>query len=95
VLFPEAYGGWARAARPGYARRMPSSEPQQSTRAAPSAERGTALRASLLPAVGVGGIMGFLALHEGSGLRAAVVVGVVGFGVVLGMLALKKVFHGG
>jgi len=39
--------------------------------------------------------MGFLAQHEGSGIGVAVVVGVVGCGVVLGMLALKRIFRDG
>jgi hypothetical protein len=50
------------------------------------------MRANLLPAVGVGAIMGFLAAHEGSGPGVAVVVGVVGCGLVLGMIALKNLF---
>ena len=61
----------------------------------PSPERRSGLRADLLPAAGVGAIMGFLAEQEGSGIGVAVVVGVVGCGVVLGLLALKKIFYGG
>ena len=67
---------------------MPPQEPQQPART-------TALRADLLPAAAVGAIMGFLAENEGSGIGVAVVVGVVGCGVVLGMLALKRAFHRG
>lgn len=50
------------------------------------------MRANLLPAAGVGAIMGFLAAREGSGPGAAVVVGVVGCALVLGMIALKRFF---
>jgi hypothetical protein len=50
------------------------------------------MRANLLPAAGVGAIMGFLAAREGSGPAAAVVVGVVGCALVLGMIALKRFF---
>lgn len=64
---------------------MPPTEPLESE----TPERGP-LRANLLPALGVGAIMGFLAQHEGSGLRVALVVGIIGCAVVLGMLALKK-----
>lgn len=53
------------------------------------------MRANLLPAAGVGVIMGFLAAHEGSGPAVAVVVGVVGWALVLGMIALKNVFTRG
>jgi hypothetical protein len=72
-----------------YARPMPSPDPQ------PSPERRTGPRADVLPAAGVGVIMGFLAEQEGSGIGVAAVVGVVGCGVVLGLLALKRIFHGG
>ena len=72
-----------------YARRMPSPEPQQPI------GRGSTPRADVLPAAGVGAIMGFLAQNEGSGIGVAVVVGVVGCMVVLGMLALKRIFRGG
>jgi hypothetical protein len=53
------------------------------------------MRANLLPAAGVGAIMGFLAAREGSGPGAAVVVGVVGCALVLGMIALKQYFTRG
>ena len=53
------------------------------------------MRENLLPAAGVGAIMGFLAAHEGSGPGAAVVVGVVGYALVLGMIALKRYFTRG
>ena len=53
------------------------------------------LRANLLPAAGVGVLMGVLAEQEGSGIAVAVVVAVTGCGVVLGLLALKKIFYGG
>jgi len=81
--------GFAR--RLHYARRMPSPEPEPESRK-PSG-RGAWLRGELPPAAGVGAIMAFLAQHEGSGIGVAVVVGVVGCGVVLGMLALKKIFR--
>jgi hypothetical protein len=71
---------------------MPSPKPQE--QAQQPTDRRAALRANLLPSAAVGLIMGFLAENEGSGIGVAVVVGVVGCGVVLGMLALKKVFHG-
>ena len=66
----------------------PDPDPQQS-----SPHHAGLLRANLLPAAGVGVIMGFLAEQEGSGIGVAVVVGVVGCGVVLGLLALKKIFY--
>ena len=69
----------------------PDSQPEPE----PSADRAATLRANLLPAAAIGVIMGFLADNEGSGIGVAVVVAVVGCGVVLGMLALKKVFRGG
>lgn len=50
------------------------------------------MRANLLPAAGVGAVMGLLAAHEGAGPGAAVVVGVVGWALVLGMIALKGLF---
>jgi hypothetical protein len=50
------------------------------------------VRENLLPAAGVGAIMGLLAAHEGSGAGAAVVVGLVGCALVLGMIALKRLF---
>jgi len=53
----------------------------------PRKSRRGPLRANLLPALGVGAIMGFLAEHEGSGPGAAVIVGLVGCALVLGMLA--------
>ncbi|MBR7830066.1 hypothetical protein KDK95_27435 [Actinospica sp. MGRD01-02] len=53
------------------------------------------MRANLLPAAGVGAILGLLAAHEGSGPGAAVVVGVVGCALVLGMIALKDLFTRG
>ena len=53
------------------------------------------MRANLLPAAGVGAIMGLLAAHEGSGPGPAVVVGVVGCALVLGMIALKRYFTRG
>jgi len=69
----------------------PGSQPEPE----PPTGRAAALRANLLPAAAIGVIMGFLADNEGSGIGVAVVVAVVGCGVVLGMLALKKVFRGG
>ena len=76
---------------------MPSPEPkpEPEPESRKSGGRGAALRGDLLPAAGVGAIMGFLAQHEGSGIGVAVVVGTVGCGVVLGMLALRKLFRGG
>lgn len=47
----------------------------------------------LAPSAAVGAITGFLADREGSGLWVAVVVGVVGCAIVLGLLALKKAFY--
>ena len=68
---------------------MPSPKPR------PTSPHRARLRADLLPAAGVGAIMGFLAGNEGSGIGVAIVVGVVGCGVVLGLLALKRAFYGG
>jgi hypothetical protein len=73
-----------------YARPMPPPEPQQQPQRPTS--RRAALRADLLPSAAVGAIMGLIAMNEGSGVGVAVVVGVVGCGVVLGMLALRNVF---
>jgi len=79
-----------------YAHRMPSPEPEPEPRKPTGrGARGAALRGDLPSAAGVGAIMGFLAQHEGSGIGVAVVVGVVGCGVVLGMLALKRIFRDG
>ena len=86
ALFPAMDFPAVLFARLGYARRMPTPDPP---------DRRARLRADVLPAAGVGAIMGFLAGHEGSGLGVAVVVGVVGCAVVLGLLALKRAFHGG
>jgi hypothetical protein len=74
---------------------MPSPKSPPEREPEPPAGRAAALRANLLPAAAIGAIMGFLADGEGSGIGVAAVVGVVGCGVVLGMLALKKVFRGG
>ncbi|WP_034265876.1 hypothetical protein [Actinospica robiniae] len=52
------------------------------------------LRADLAPSAGVGVVMGFLAATEGAGPGYGAVVGAVGCGVVLGMLALKRAFYG-
>ena len=73
---------------------MPSPKPPPEREPEPPTGRAAALRTNLLPAAAIGVIMGFLAENEGSGLRVAAVVGVVGCGVVLGMLALKKAFRG-
>lgn len=75
---------------------MPSQKPEPSveSRASDEPGRSGALRADLLPAAGVGAIMGFLAENEGSGIGVAIVVGVVGCALVLGMLALKRAFYG-
>jgi hypothetical protein len=77
---------------------MPSSpdkDPQPSRSPQPLPEQRGGLRADLPPAAGVGAIMGVLAGQQGSGIGVAVVVGVVGCGVVLGLLALKRIFYGG
>ena len=74
---------------------MPSPKPPPEREPEPPTGRAAALRANLLPAAAIGAIMGFLAENEGSGLPVAAVVGVVGCGVVLGMLALKRVLGGG
>jgi Flp pilus assembly protein TadB len=68
---------------------MPNSDPAGSE---PAAERGARafLRRNLAPAAGIGLLMGLVAAKEGSGIGVAVVVAVVGCGLVLGMLALKR-----
>ena len=45
------------------------------------------LLAHLPQSAAIGAIMGYLADREGSGVPAAIVVGVVGCAIVLGMLA--------
>lgn len=67
---------------------MPSREPSR-----PPAETGFP-RADLAPSAGVGVIMGLIAGTEGAGAGYGAVVGVAGCAVVLGMLALKRAFHG-
>lgn len=52
------------------------------------------LRTELLPAACTGVLMGFVAAQEGSGAAVAVIVALVGCGVVLGLLALKRGLYG-
>jgi len=58
------------------------------------AGRRSSLRADLPPAACVGALMGLVAAREGSGIPVAAIVALVGCGVVLGLLALKRGLYG-